>query len=60
MDPIGYNRYISTMRSVASKVPEIDSLSLNILIHFAWEKSLSAYQLCAKLKSTDSEMPIKT
>ena len=59
MDPIGYNRYISTIRSVASKVPEIDSLSLNILIHFAWEKSLSAYQLCAKLKSTDSEMAYK-
>ena len=52
-------RYISKIVNFTNKVPEIDSVSLDLLKHFAWEKSLSAYQLCAKLKSTRSEMAYK-
>jgi len=59
MDRSACNRYISIIRNFASKVSEIDSVSLNILKHFAWEKSLSAYQLCAELKSTKLKMAYK-
>jgi hypothetical protein len=59
MDPNGCIRYISTIGSFTNKTPEIDSISLDILKHFAWEKSLSAYQLYVKLKSTDLEMAYK-
>lgn len=51
--------YIFAIYRFASKVLEIDSTSLDLLKQFAWEKSLSAYKLCAKLKSTDSEMAYK-
>jgi hypothetical protein len=59
MDPDGCIRYISIIGSFAKKTPAIDSVSLSILKHFAWERSLSAYQLDVKLKSTDLEMAYK-
>ena len=52
-------RYISELYNVSNRSPEIDSKSLDILELFAWEKSLSAYQICSKLKSTDLEMAYK-
>ena len=57
MYPASLFRYISSIQSFHN--PEIDPVFLNILEQFAWEKSLSAYQICAKLKSTDLEMAYK-
>jgi hypothetical protein len=57
MDPNNVREYISTIQSFDS--PEIDSMSLNILGQYAWEKSLSAYQIFAKLRSTNSKMAYK-
>ncbi len=51
--------YISAIASFAHKAPEIDTVSLDLLKHFAWEKSLSAYQLCVKMRSTGSERAYK-
>ena len=59
MNPDRRIGYISTIGSLANKTPEIDSVSFDILQHFAWEKSLSSYQLFIRLKSTDLEMAYK-
>jgi hypothetical protein len=59
MNPISCIRYISTISGFTNKTAEIDPVSLDILQHFAWEKSLSAYQLYIKLKSTSLEMAYK-
>jgi hypothetical protein len=59
MDPSAYNRYISPILNYYRNFPEIDSVFLDILEQFALEKSLSAYQVCFKLKSTDLKMAYK-
>lgn len=57
MDPEAIKRYIFSIGSF--RAPKIDSVFLNILEQFAWESSLSAYQIWTKLKSTDTEMAYK-
>ena len=59
MDPIAMCRYIYTISGFHRKAPKIDSIFLDILEQFALEKSLSAYQVCFKLKSTDLKMAYK-
>ena len=54
-----YSRYISNCITFPIRFLETDSDSLDILELFAWEKSLSAYQIYSKLKSTDLQMAYK-
>ena len=51
--------YISLLGNLYKKDPKFDSATLNILGHFAWERCLSAYQICSKLKSTQFKMAYK-
>ena len=51
--------YIYKIQKSYRKSPEIDSVSLNILEHFAWENCLSAYKVYSQLKSTRLEMAYK-
>jgi DNA-binding PadR family transcriptional regulator len=59
MDPDRLEGYISIVYKFSKKSPEINSGFLDILELFAWEKSLSAYQIYSKLKSTELEMAYK-
>ena len=51
--------YISLLGNLYKKDPKFDYATLNILEHFAWERCLSAYQICSKLKSTQFKMAYK-
>jgi hypothetical protein len=51
--------YISAIHTSYLKNSEVDSVSLEILEHFAREKCLSAYQIHSKTKSTDLKMAYK-
>jgi hypothetical protein len=59
MDPNAAIRYISLIYELHKKTPTIDTVFLNILKQFAWQKPLSAYQLWRNLRSTDSGMAYK-
>jgi hypothetical protein len=52
-------KYIYIIQKPYRKSSEIDSVSLDILEHFAWENCLSAYNIYSKLKSTRLEMAYK-
>jgi hypothetical protein len=51
--------YIFKIHGLYRKAPQIDPVSLNILIQFAWEKYLSAYNIFSRLKSTELQMAYK-
>jgi hypothetical protein len=51
--------YIYTLQKSYRNRSQLDSLSLDFLELFAWEKYLSAYKIYSELKSTDLKMAYK-
>ena len=59
MNPDPVQRYISSLNGSSKKDAGLDVTSLDILEQFAWEKYLSAYQICSNLKSTHLKLAYK-
>ena len=59
MNPITGYGYISSIYESSRQGTRLDERSLDILEQFIWEKYLSAYQICSKLKSTPRKLAYK-
>lgn len=59
MNPITAYRYIWTVYQSSRQGTRLDERSLDILEQFIWEKYLSSYQICTKLKSTPQKLAYK-
>jgi len=59
MNPKTAYEYISTVYRSSRQHRRLDERSFDILEQFIWEKYLSAYQICSRLKSTPRKLAYK-